>query len=70
MKIAFLILLPLGLASTWGGLLYPSMHGYGYAGYDGWHNRPSFWYFNDTHTVQSRSVRGTGSRGAGTAGGK
>lgn len=49
--------------------------GYGYAGYQGYHHGPSFWYFGGPHYYRSASVRngslgGPGGRGQGLHGGK
>ncbi len=69
MKIALLSLLGVGLLGTYGALMIPSLHGYGYSGYQSWSNHSSFWYFNSTQTYYSRSVRG-GTRGGGMHPGK
>ena len=69
MKIALLSLLGVGLLGSYGALFLPSLHGYGYDGYGGWHNTSSFWYFNSVQTYHTRSVRG-GTRGGGMHPGK
>lgn len=50
-------------------------NGYGYMGYFGLHNGPSYWYWNDTRyyyekSARSGSVSGTSSRGGGPGQGK
>lgn len=49
--------------------------GYGYMGYNGYNNGPSFWYWGGHHTYYDRSLRsgsisGTGRRGGGPGSGK
>lgn len=50
-------------------------NGYGYMGYFGYHQGPSFWYWDDTHyyhekSNRSGSVSGTNQRGGGPGKGK
>lgn len=50
-------------------------NGYGYMGYYGYHESPTFWYWNDTRyyyekSARSGSVSGTNSRGGGPGQGK
>jgi hypothetical protein len=68
MKLLLLGVVGTFLAGAWGALLYPATRGYGYVGHGGWQNPPSFWYFNDADTFQTRSVRGSGTRAAGQGG--
>ncbi|MEZ4370008.1 MAG: hypothetical protein R3B07_04255 [Polyangiaceae bacterium] len=56
------------LAGTWGALMLPSSGGYGYAGYNGWQNHASFWYFGGADAYHSTSVRGAGQRNSGRGG--
>ncbi|MCA9629719.1 MAG: hypothetical protein KC766_18720 [Myxococcales bacterium] len=56
------------LAGAWAALMFPSMRGYGYAGYNGWQNHASFWYFGGTDTFHSTTVRGAGQRNSGRGG--
>jgi hypothetical protein len=68
-KIALLALLGFGLLGTYGALMVPTLHGYGYDGYRGWSNTSSFWYSSSVQTFHTRSVRG-GTRGGGMHPGK
>lgn len=50
-------------------------NGYGYMGYEGYYEGPSFWYWNDTYyyydkSARSGSVSGTKTRGGGPGQGK
>lgn len=63
------------LALVYLGLFSCSSNGYGYAGYNGYDNGPSFWYFGGPRYYPSRSVRnqslgGPGDRGTGIHYGK
>jgi hypothetical protein len=56
-------------------LLYLAMGGYGYAGYRGFHNRASAWYWGGPTTYhepsnRANSLDGTGRLGGGPGSGK
>jgi len=60
---------------AYSALFIPSLNGYGYAGYGGFHRGPSFFYWGGMNTYQGPSVRsgsrgGPGVRGGGPHGGK
>ncbi len=50
-------------------LMWPSCNGYGYAGYSGYHQGPSVWYFGGVRTYHSPSVRAGSRTGPGVTGG-
>ena len=62
-------------ALIYGALFMVGCGGYGYAGYGGYHQGPSFWYFGGVSTYHDKSVRsgsssGPSVKGGGTKGGK
>ncbi|GAA3568185.1 MAG: hypothetical protein MI794_20000 [Pseudomonadales bacterium] len=64
------------LAVIYLGLFSCSSHGYGYAGYGGYHNGPSMWYFGGprhyytNQSIRNQSLGGPGDRGSGIHYGK
>lgn len=63
------------LGALYFGLFSYSASGYGYAGYNGYHHGPSFWYFGGPRYYPNRSLRnaslgGPGGRGSGIHYGK
>jgi hypothetical protein len=65
-----------GLSVIYAFLLYVSINGWGYMGYNGYHEGPSFWYFNSNvgyypePSLRDRSLGGPGRAGGGPRAGK
>lgn len=64
-----IITIILALTVIYALLMWPSCTGYGYAGYGGYHQGPSFWYFGGVRTYHGSSVRAGSRSGPGITGG-